>query len=119
MSNAFNEQVAALNKGDFSVKAEAIPNLPAGVADAIMQSEGGAEMVYHLGSNLDKAQAIANMSPALAMMEIGKLSVQLSAKPEIKTSAAPDPIEPLGSGGSVTPKDDDDMTMSEFMAKYG
>jgi hypothetical protein len=116
---SFNERIKTFGKTDFDEKANSIPNLPLGVADALMQSEDGAEMIYHLGSNLDKAEALASMTPAMAIMELGKLSAKLSTKPSIKTSAAPDPIEPLGSGGTVTSKSDDEMSMGEFMAKYG
>lgn len=119
--NTFNERVKALGRADFDEKANAVPNLPAGVADAIMQSELGAEMVYHLGSpeNAEKAEALANMTPALAMMELGKLSAQLSAKPEIKTSAAPEPIETLKSGSALSSDIGDEMSMNEWMKKYG
>ena len=119
VATAFKEQITTLGKADFEAKAQGIPNLPDGVADALMQSEDGAEVIYHLGNNLDKAEAIANMTPPRAMMELGKLSAQLATKPSIKTSAAPDPIKPLGGGGSVTPKSDEEMTMAEFMAKHG
>lgn len=115
----FNERVSALGKSDFDEKANAIPNLPQGVADAIMQSEDGAEMVYHLGSNPEEAEAIANMSPAMAIMQLGKLSTKLSAKPEIKTSAAPDPIDPLKSGSALSSDIGDEMSMDEWMKKYG
>lgn len=115
----FNERANALGKSDFDEKANAIPNLPQGVADAIMQSEDGAEMVYHLGSNPEGAEALANMSPAMAIMQLGKLSTKLSAKPEIKPSAAPDPIDPLKSGSSLSSDIGDDMSMDEWMKKYG
>ena len=117
--STFNQRANAMGKSDFDVKAQSIPNLPAGVADAIMQSEDGAEMVYHLGSNLEKAEALANMTPASAMMELGRISAQLSAKPEIKTSAAPDPITPVKSGSALSSDISDDMSMSEWMSKYG
>jgi len=116
--NTFNERVNALGKNDFEAKANAIPILPGGVADAIMQSEDGAEMVYHLGSNLDQAEALANMSPAMAIMELGKISAKLSNKPEIKTSAAPEPIEPVKAGSSLSSSIDDDMPIDEWMKKY-
>lgn len=117
----YNDRVSALGKADFTEKQNAIPELPAGVADAIMQSELGAEMVYHLGSpeNAEQANTIANMTPAMAMMELGKLSTQLSVKPEIKLSAAPDPITTLNSGGSALEINEDDMTMEQWMAKNG
>lgn len=117
--DTFNERATALGKDDFDVKANAVPELPQGVADAIMGLENGAEMVYHLGTHLDKADALANMTPLAAMMEIGKISAQMSVKPEIKTSAAPDPIEPLGSGGSLSQQADEEMSIEDFMAKHG
>jgi len=117
--DTFNERATALGKDDFDAKRDAIPNLPAGVADAIMGLENGAEMVYHLGTHLDKADALANMTPMAAMMELGKLSSSMSNKPEIKTSAAPDPITPLSSGGSTLEVNEEDMSMDEWMAKNG
>jgi len=114
----FNERADALGKDDFNAKAQAIPELPEGVASAIMSLENGAEMVYHLGSNLDKADALANMSPMAAMMELGKISASISVKPEIKTSAAPDPIEPVTSGSALSDNIDDDMSIEAWMSKY-
>ncbi len=114
----FNEQITALGKEDFSEKANAIPNLPNGVADALMQIDNGAEMIYHLGTHLDKADALANMTPAAAMMELGRLSVEMNTKPEIKTSAAPEPIEPLQSGSSLPSEIGDDISINAWMSKY-
>jgi hypothetical protein len=117
----FNERVTTLGKSDFDEKANAVPNLPTGVADAIMQSEQGAEMVYHLGSpeNAEQANAIANMTPEQAMMELGKLSTKLSAKPEIKLSAAPEPIETLKSSSALSSDIGDDIPIAEWMQKHG
>jgi len=117
--NTFNERVEALGKADFDTKANAIPTLPSGVVDALMQSEQGAEIVYHLGSNLEVAESLAQMSPGMAMMEIGKLSTRLSAKPEIKPSAAPEPIVPVKAGSALTSNIDGDISMDEWMRKYG
>ena len=99
VQRGFEEQVVALGKEDFADKASAVPLLPAGVADALMQSEGGAQMIYHLGGHLDVADRIAGMTTAAAMMELGRISANMSATKDIKTSAAPDPIEPIKSGG--------------------
>ena len=59
-------------------------------------------MIYHLGENLDLADKVANMSPSNAMMEIGRISVSMNAAKNIKPSTAPDPIEPISSGGSIS-----------------
>lgn len=114
----FNERAIALGKEDFADKANAVPQLPEGVASAIMSLENGAEMVYHLGTNLDKADALANMTPMAAMMELGKISAQMSIKPEIKTSAAPDPIEPVTAGSALSSDIGDEMSIDEWMAKH-
>ena len=116
---SFNERVTALDKEDYADKANAIPDLPDGVAAAIMSLDNGPEMVYHLGEHLDKADALASMTPMAAMMELGKISSQMSAKPEIKTSAAPDPIEPVKAGSALNSEVGDNMPMDEWMAKYG
>ena len=116
--DTFNERALALAKDDFADKANAIPELPVGVAGAIIALENGAEMVYHLGTHLDKADALASMSPMAAMMEVGRISTSMSVKPEIKLSAAPSPIQPIKAGSSIE-KSDDEMSIAEFMAKHG
>lgn len=100
----FNNRIATFGKEDFEAKANAIPVLPDGVANALMQSDNGPEMIYHLGTHLDQADSLANMSPAQALMEIGRISANMSAPKQIKSSAAPDPIETLSSG-SVNSKE--------------
>ena len=100
----FNERVVAMNKPDFADVANAVPQLPLGVADALVQSENGAELIYHLGTHLDMADKLAGMTPTMAMMELGRISANMSTKPDVKLSAAPAPIEPLNSGGSISSK---------------
>lgn len=115
----FSERITKLGKEDFSDKANAVPELPAGVADALMDLSNGAELIYHLGSHLDQADALANMTPMAAMVEIGRMSVEMNNKPEIKPSAAPDPIEPIQAGSALSSEVGDDMSMEDWMAKYG
>jgi len=117
--DTFNERATALGKEDFATVAGAVPELPAGVADAIMGLDNGAEMAYYLGTHLDKADALASMTPMAAMMELGKISSQMSVKPEIKTSAAPDPIETLNSGSALNAEVGDEMSIDAWMAKFG
>lgn len=99
----FGSQIEQLAKPDFDDVASSIPTLPEGVAGALMQSEGGAEMIYHLGTHLDVAEKIAGMTPSQAMMELGRISANMTADP-VKTSAAPEPLEPLSGGGSLSQK---------------
>lgn len=99
---AFNERVEKLNKPDFWDAANSIPTLDSSVAQALTLADEGAELIYHLGTHLDQADKLANMQPNQALLYIGKLSASLNKKPDIKLSAAPDPIEPINSGGSLS-----------------
>jgi hypothetical protein len=98
---AFNDRITALNKADFADVANALPLLPDGVANALMQSESGPDLIYYLGTNLDQADALAGMSPPQAMMELGRISANMNTVKTVKHSSAPDPIQPLNSSGSI------------------
>ncbi len=98
----FNERIVKLGKDDFAEKANNVPVLPNGVADALVHADNGPELIYHLAEHLDVADAISNMQPAQAMMELGRISANLSAKKPIKTSAAPEPIKTLSAGGVIS-----------------
>ena len=97
----FNERITKLGKDDYVEKANALPSFPNGVTDALIQAKNGPEIVYYLGQHLDVADSIANMSPPQAMMELGRISANMSVKKEVKTSAAPEPIETLRSGSVI------------------
>lgn len=102
IQDEFNSRIVAINKPDFDQVANAVPQLPPGVADALMQSENGPELIYHLGTHLDQADKLAGMTPTAAIMELGKLSVSMNAAPTKKASAAPEPIQTLNSGGAIS-----------------
>ena len=73
------------------------------VRDAILESDVGPQVLYHLAENEELAKKIAGMSPKAALREIGKLEERLTAKPtaENKTvvkSRAPAPINPIRGG---------------------
>lgn len=66
---------------------------------AILESDTGHEVAYHLAKNPDEAERIAKLPPLRQIAEFGKLEVKLSAP---KTSKAPAPINPIGSQGNVS-----------------
>lgn len=80
------------------------------MAEAIMESELGPQILFHLGNNPKEAMRIARMSPYAAAREIGKLEVTL---PELvkPSSSAPAPINPVKpkSNASEAPSESDDM----------
>jgi hypothetical protein len=80
------------------------------IRDAILESDVGPQILYHLAENDDVAKKIAGLSPKQALREIGKLEARFEAKetaPETKPvvrSKAPAPIQPLrGSSPADTP----------------
>jgi hypothetical protein len=74
------------------------------VRDAILESDVGPKILYHLAENNDLAKKIAGLSPNAALREIGKLEARFEAKPETKQTApvvrskAPAPIQPIRGG---------------------
>lgn len=78
------------------------------IRDAILESDVGPQILYHLAENDEVAQKIAGLSPKAALREIGKLEARFEAKPEVEKPApivkskAPAPITPIR-GGKNTP----------------
>jgi hypothetical protein len=77
---------------------------------AIIESDIGHKVAYHLAKNPDEAERIAELSPRSMAREIGKLEAKLAAAPAPKPKPAP--IDPLGGSprtSSVAPSDKDDI----------
>jgi len=74
------------------------------VRDAILESDVGPKILYHLAENNDLAKKIAGLSPNAALREIGKLEARFEVKAETKQtnplvkSKAPAPIQPIRGG---------------------
>jgi len=83
--------------------------------EVIETSEKGPDLAYHLGSNPQEAARIANLSPVMAAMELGKIEATLSIPKGKPVSDAPPPITPVG-GGESSVKDPSRMSIEEFMA---
>ena len=82
---------------------------------AILESDISADIVYHLAKNQDEAERISKLPAYAQAKEIGKLEDRIAAKKPIKTSNAPKPIEPIGSG-TASAKSIDQMTIAEYTA---
>jgi len=95
------------------------------VRDAILESDVGPQILYHLASDDDFAQSIASMPAIKALKEIGRLEARYEGeqeKPEKKaktvaTSKAPAPISPL-KGGKNAGADVLVDTNGEFYGSY-
>lgn len=79
-----------------------------------IQFTGDPNVVPYLADNAEKAHQIAAMPPEAMAVELGKISARLSL-PQKRTTKAPDPVKPLGSGGRVAKKPSE-MSMDDIMA---
>ena len=75
------------------------------VRDAILESDIGPKILYHLAENPEIGDKLAKMSTINALREIGRLEAKLEAptgseKP-VSVSKAPAPIKPIKAMGST------------------
>ena len=95
-------------------------NVAQHVTDAILDSEKGAEMLYHLAKNPQEAERLSRMSVREADREIGRIEASLGkpAAPVTKpASNAPAPMRPASRGGStVATTDPNKMSHEEYRA---
>ena len=74
------------------------------IRDAILESDVGPQILYHLAENDEIAKKIAGLSPKQALREIGKLEARFERTEESKPvakSKAPAPISPIRSSGKA------------------
>lgn len=94
---------------------ENLPVTPA-MSEAILDSDIGPEILYHLGTNPKEASRIARLSPFAAAREIGKIELKLSTPQPKKPSNAPDPINPVGGKEKVS-TDMEKIPIGEWMKR--
>jgi chromosome segregation ATPase len=94
------------------------------VRDAILESEVGPRILYHLAENPEIAEKISKSSLITALREIGKLEARFEknepkeVKPVAVKSKAPAPIKPLNATSSeqAVVTDTDKMTYAQYKA---
>lgn len=83
---------------------------------AIVESEVGPQVLYHLAKNPDEAERIADLSPVRQVAELGKLEAKMPAVAR-KTSTAPAPIKPVASGRTASHGLSENDSQAEYEAK--
>lgn len=78
--------------------------------------EAGPGVLYHLASNPDVADRIADLSPLRQIVEIGKLEDTLAIPVAKKASNAPAPIKPVGQGRSASTGYHENQSDAEYEA---
>ena len=114
VENAELQKRVAAAKEDFDDFERVITNasrdkqIPVHVERAIRESEYGAHLAYHLAKNPDDESRILSLTPAKALLELGKIEDRYArktkvtstteapkAKPTIETSRAPAPVSSI------------------------
>lgn len=117
LRQSFEAQVedAKTRYADYDAVARA-PDVPVSdvMADLIITSDVGPDVLYHLGQNRALAAQIAKLPLAEAARAIGRIEASLQApKPRTETQA-PDPISPVKGKVSAT-RDPNKMSYRDFV----
>lgn len=89
------------------------------MAEAILDSDVGPQLTYHLAKNPQEAARIAALSPVKAIREIAAIEAKLKAPaiaPAAKATSAPPPPTHVSGRGTTAAKDPSRMSMEEFDA---
>lgn len=90
-----------------------LPVTPA-MAEAILESEKGPALAYHLATNPDLAERLAGLGPVQAARELGRIESELSLPRPKRVSGAPDPVRSVVGGTGAPTRDPTAMSMSEY-----
>jgi hypothetical protein len=97
--------------GEF-ISAE-LPSLDQSAKRAILESDIGPKLLYHMAKNPDEAERIARLSPVRQVIEIGKMEERVS--PVKQSSKAPPPVSGV-KGSSAAQTYREDMTDAQYRA---
>lgn len=83
------------------------------VQDALLDSDKGPELAYHMARNPEFADRLNRMSPTKAALELGRLELSLAA-PAKPATKAPPPANPIRPSTTLSP-DPAKMSMDEYV----
>jgi len=116
-------KVYAAGKSEFQDFDQAVANLQmVGVnrqfLEMATESDAGAKLLHHLGTDLDEAARIMALPPIQMARELTKLELKLSQpKAQKPVSNAPPPIKPIGTGKATSEGLSDDLPIDEWMRR--
>ena len=96
-------------------EAEDLPLTPA-IYEAVLDSDIGPALVYHLAKDLELYEKISKMPPLSAAREIGKLEAKLMKDNKPNVSKAPPPINPVTKQSGTVKKDPNSLSYKEYCA---
>ena len=107
---------------DFDAVIDKGKNLPLTrpMQDAVVNSESGPALMYHLCQHPEECDRIAAMHPMMAVKEMGKLEARIEAASTGPASSAdsltqaPRPIKPVGGGATASTMPLDQMSYRDY-----
>lgn len=90
------------------------PNISAIMAEAMMETDSGIDVAYHLATHPAEANKIAKMPPVAQARAIWELEAKVSKPKEPPVSKAPPPVKPVRGGAASNTKPVSEMSMSEY-----
>lgn len=133
---AFEQRTAEFRKSfpdfDMIIANPALPSLAPEAARAVVRSEQGPAIAYHLAKNPDLAARISRLDPVSQAVAVGRLEEQLTrtktetkdttkepskqvTKAPVKVTQAPPPPKPVTASSSPS-RDEGIMSMEEWVA---
>jgi hypothetical protein len=113
---AFKKDAADYEKAVMPFVEEDLGRLRDGARRAIVESELGPQLLYHLATHTDEAERIAELPELRQIAELGKLETQLT-RPAKKTTSAPPPAETVRTGRNASGGFRENMSQKEFEAQ--
>jgi hypothetical protein len=110
------EARASIPDYDAVVPTSTVPVNPH-VVEALMDSDAGPALAYHLAKNPDVAARLNAMTPTRAAIELGRLETTLTAPAAKAPSNAPAPITPITSQASGRNVDLSKASMEDYVAE--
>lgn len=92
------------------------PAITVVMAEALLESDMGADIAYYLGKNVKESEKISAMSPVAQAKAIWKLESKVAKSTMPAQSQAPAPVKPVRGGSSAPTKPVSEMSMSEYAA---
>lgn len=92
------------------------PAITVVMAEALLESDMGADIAYYLGKNVKESEKISALSPVAQAKAIWKLESKVAKSTMPAQSQAPAPVKPVRGGSSAPTKPVSEMSMSEYAA---
>ena len=81
---------------------------------ALLGSDKGPDLLYHLGQNPEEAARISNLPTAQEAMALGRIEASLTTLQPRTETGAPSPITPLTDGQGSQGVDPDNLSTEEW-----